>query len=66
MLNISNFLCSNGRFSQARSHILCLCSPLPCNCDKKSLCSDKHVQITLLIGNVATVVAAFLKNIVAQ
>ena len=24
----------------------------PCNCYKESLCSDKHVQIALLIGNV--------------
>ena len=31
---------------------VCSHSPLPCNCYNKSLCSDKHVQITLLIGNV--------------
>ena len=24
----------------------------PCNCYKEGLCSDKHVQIALLIGNV--------------
>ena len=27
-------------------------SPLPCNCYKESLSSDKYVQIILLIGNV--------------
>ena len=32
--------------------ILCWNSLLPCNWYNKSLCSDKHVQFALFIGNV--------------